>query len=174
MNEYLLGFRPNRSTVDNIFILRQIYEKCYEYNIELHNIFIDFMQAFDSVNRNIIPTCLKKINVPNKLIRLIKMTLQNTTAVVKGNNDFSQNFAINRGVKQGDPLSATLFSIVMDEIIQKLEIRGNISTRLRQICAYADDIVITTRTKQSMVDSLVKLKQQAMKYGLIVNEKKTK
>jgi hypothetical protein len=42
------GFRPNRSTVDNIYIVRQIIEKCYEYNIDIHNIFIDYTHAFDS------------------------------------------------------------------------------------------------------------------------------
>ena len=33
IGNYQMGFRPNRSTVDNIFIVRQIYEKCYEHNI---------------------------------------------------------------------------------------------------------------------------------------------
>src|SRR5215469_18960632 len=44
-------FRRNRSTTDNIFIMRQILEKCYKYNIEMHVMFIDFKQAFDSVDR---------------------------------------------------------------------------------------------------------------------------
>jgi sorting nexin-29 len=45
------GFRRNRSTTDYIFIMRQILEKCFEYKIEMHVQFIDFKQAFDSVNR---------------------------------------------------------------------------------------------------------------------------
>jgi hypothetical protein len=45
------GFRRNRSTTDNIFIMRQILKKCYEYNIEMHVLFIDFKQAFVSVDR---------------------------------------------------------------------------------------------------------------------------
>jgi len=45
------------------------------------------------------------------------------------------------GVRHGDPLSALLFSVVLDSVITNLEIRGNLTTRLKQICAYADDIV---------------------------------
>ena len=41
IREYQMDFRPNRSTIDNIFIIHQIYEKCREYNIELHNVFVD-------------------------------------------------------------------------------------------------------------------------------------
>jgi len=43
------GFRRKWSTMDNIFIMRQILEKRYEYNIEMHELFIDIKQAFYSV-----------------------------------------------------------------------------------------------------------------------------
>ena len=76
--------------------------------------------------------------------------------------------------KQGDPLSATLFSIAMDSILKKIELRGNISTRLRQCTAYADDILITARTAQAMIDTFVKLNNELQKYGLSVNVHKTK
>jgi hypothetical protein len=39
------------------------------------------------------------------------------------------------GVKQGDPLSAALFSVVIDGILKQLELRGNISTHLKQCSA---------------------------------------
>jgi hypothetical protein len=71
--EYQMGFRPNRSTIDNIFMICQIYEKCHEYNIEPHNAFVDFMQAFDLVNRSMIPECLKQYKVPRKLINFVFM-----------------------------------------------------------------------------------------------------
>jgi hypothetical protein len=67
-----------------------------------------------------------------------------------------------------------LFSITMDSILKKMEFRGNISTRLKQCTAYADDILITTRTKQAMTDTFVKLKNESMKYGLVVSVHKTK
>jgi len=174
IGECQTGFRPNRSTIDNIFIIRQIYEKCHEYYIELHNVFVDFMHAFDSVNRSLISECLKQYEVPKKLTNLTQSTLQQTKAKVKINNNMTEKFEITSGVKQGDPLSALLFSIVMDVIITKLEVRGNIFTRLKQISAYADDIVIIGRTKQAMIDMLSKLKNEASKYGLLINENKTK
>jgi len=80
-----MGFRPNWSTIDNIFIVRQIIEKCHEVNIELHNIFIDYTHAFDSVFRAKIIECLNKYEVPSKLIKLIARTLQDTQARVKIN-----------------------------------------------------------------------------------------
>jgi len=77
-------------------------------------------------------------------------------------------------VKQGDTLSANLFSIVTDDILKQLELRGNISTRLKQCSAYAGDILITARTKQTMINTFKKLKNISLQFGLIVNENKTK
>jgi len=64
----------------------------------------------------------------------------------------------------GGPLSATLFSNAMDSILKKMELRGNISTRLKQCTAYADDILITTRTTQAMTDTFIKLKNESLKW----------
>ena len=83
LGNYQSGFRPNRSTVDNIFMIRQIIEMCYEYNVDIHNISIDYMHALDSIKRNKILDSLTQNKVPPKLIRLFKLTLENTTAKVK-------------------------------------------------------------------------------------------
>jgi hypothetical protein len=170
---YQMGFRPNRST-DNIFNMRQIHEKCYEYNIDLYNTFVDFSQAFDTVNKDVIHNSLIKHNVPNKLIKLLKLTLQQTKMKVKVNNSYPEWFETNTGVRQGDPLSALLFSVVLNSVMDNLEVRGNITTRLKQICAYADDIVIVGSTMKILIETYCKLKNEAQKAGLIVNNNKTK
>ena len=54
--------------MDNIFIVRQIIEKCHEFNIELHNIFIVYTHAFDLVFRGKIMEYLNKYEIPSKLI----------------------------------------------------------------------------------------------------------
>jgi hypothetical protein len=52
IGEYQSGFRNNRSTIDKIHIMRLTYKKCTKFNIDLHNLFIDFKQAFDKINRS--------------------------------------------------------------------------------------------------------------------------
>ena len=46
------GFRSNRGTVDMIFVLRQIQEKCREQNVGLYSAFVDLTKAFDTVSRD--------------------------------------------------------------------------------------------------------------------------
>ena len=169
LSEAEAGFRLNISTLDNIFIMRQTFLKCYENNIDLHNIFVDYLQAFDSIKRNKVIDSLNEYNIPSKLIKLMTLTLSGTSAMVKINNELTGKFDAQTEVKQGGPLSATLFSIAMDSMLKKMELRGNISTRLRQRTAYADDILITARTTQAMIDIFVKLKNESLNYGLTVN-----
>ena len=103
--------------MDNIFIMRQILQKCYEYNIEMHVLFIDFKQAFDSVDTQKIIQILQELRISNKLVRLSKMTIQNTEASVKIENLTSKPFLISSGVRQGDPLSATIFNLTLRRLM---------------------------------------------------------
>jgi len=61
--------------------------------------------------------------------------------------------------QKGGPLPATLFSLVIDTILQQMELWGNITARLKQSIAYADDILLTTRTKQYLIDTFLETKR---------------
>jgi hypothetical protein len=112
---------------------------------------VDYIHAFDSVDRNKIIESLIKFEVPDKLIRLKVLTLTHTRASVKIKRDFTEEFIVKCGVKQVDPLSATLFSLVVDTVLKQMELRGNITTCLKQCTAYTDDMLLTTRTEQSPI-----------------------
>jgi len=75
------------------------------------------------------------------------MTLKDTKAVVKINNRKTRTFEFNTGVKQGDGLSTTSFIIALHKVIWEIVQRGTIFNKLSQICAYADDVVLITKTK---------------------------
>ena len=49
-------------------------EKNWEYN-EVHQLFIDFKKAYDSVKREVLYKFLIEFGIPRKLVRLTKMSL---------------------------------------------------------------------------------------------------
>ena len=80
---YQYGFRPGKSTVDQMFTLRQILEKTREFNIDTHHLFIDFKQAYDSIRRNKFLTAVYALGIPAKLVDMCSLTLADTKSLVK-------------------------------------------------------------------------------------------
>ena len=80
VGDHQCGFRRtgNRSTIDQIFCIRQILEKKWEYDGTIHQLFIDFKKAYDSVRREVLNNILTEFGIPKKLVRLIKMCLSET------------------------------------------------------------------------------------------------
>ena len=103
------GFRCNRSTTDLIFCIRQILEKKWEYNEAVHQLFIDFKKAYDSVRREVLYNILIEFGIPMKLVRLIKMCLTETYSKVQVGKHLSHMFPISNGLKQGDALLPSLW-----------------------------------------------------------------
>ena len=64
IGDYQCGFRLNRSTTDHIFCICQILEKKWEYNEAVHQLFIDFKKAYDSVRREVLYNVLIEFGVP--------------------------------------------------------------------------------------------------------------
>ena len=92
------GFRSNRSTVDMIFSLRQLQEKCREQQRPLFVAFIDLTKAFDSVSREGLFHILPLIVCSPKLLNFIKAFHFGTRGTVKFGSDSSEAFDINIGV----------------------------------------------------------------------------
>jgi hypothetical protein len=85
-----------------------------------------------------------------------------------------KSFNINTGLRKGDALSTMLFNLALEGVVRKLDTRGNISTKLAQLYAYADDLVIITRTPNALKEMFLTLEKEARDAGLIVNQSKTK
>jgi sorting nexin-29 len=52
LGDYQCGFRKGRFTTDQIFCLRMILEKACEYKVDIHQLYIDYKQAYDTGGNN--------------------------------------------------------------------------------------------------------------------------
>jgi hypothetical protein len=176
VGEYQCGFRCNRSTTDHLFSIRQIMEKCYEFNVTTHHLFVDFKNAYDSVKRHKLWSALEFFGVPQKLIRLARLTLTNVNCRVRIANDLSDPFDNKDGLRQGDSLAQLFFNVVLEYAIRKsgIETYGTIFHKSSQILAYADDVDIIARNGDQLQQNLLAFENAAQNVGLKINQQKTK
>jgi hypothetical protein len=70
--DHQCGGHRNRSMIDQIFYIRHILEKKWEYIGIVHQLFIDFKKACYSVKKEVLYNILLEFGVPKKIVRLIK------------------------------------------------------------------------------------------------------
>ena len=175
IGHYQAGFQKGKSTIDNIFIMRQIQEKCKKKDIKIHVLLIDFRQAYDKIKRGMIQRALKELKFKQQTMDLVEVTLLNTSAQVGTRGAVSRRISTGLGLKQGDPMSPILFNIVLEHTIResKINTKYNIVQHSYQCLAYADDLIIMAKTKEELKGLSRKLEDKAKIAGLIINEEKT-
>jgi hypothetical protein len=109
-----------RSTTDQIFYIWQILEKKWEYNGTVHQLFTDFKKAYASVKREGLHSILLEFGVPKKLVRLMKMYLNETYSIVCIGKLLSNKFPIQNRLKQADALLPLLFNFALEYVIRKV------------------------------------------------------
>jgi len=88
----------------------------------------------------------------------------------------TEEFAINKGLRQGYALSTQLFNVVLEKVMRHIQINkgGSIYTRTLQILAYADDVNLIGRSTGRLNDAVIQMEEGANEVGLRINEEKTK
>jgi hypothetical protein len=62
----------------------------------------------------------------------------------------------------------------MEAALLKIDLKETISTRTKQLCTYANDVVLIARTQKALKETFVTLQQETEKLGLIINTNETK
>lgn len=170
------GFRPGYSTTDHLQSLEQVIEKYKEFRRPLYIAFIDYSKAFDSISHNSIWNALSSLNTNIKYINILKYIYTNATSRVKLETR-GEKIRIERGVRQGDPLSPKLFIAVLESVFKKLDWKNkglNIGGVYLSHLRFADDIVVLAETPRELEIMIHSLDEESARVGLEMNASKTK
>ncbi len=164
------------SASDQARILWNIIEDADQFDEDLDIVYVDMEKAYDKVEWKALEEVLKETGLPENLINLI-MEL-NTNLKVKIESDFGETRVINveRGIRQGCPLSPIIFCLFIEPLLRWLEIgeEGYIMNGGRvkiPSLAYMDDIVLINKNEKETKKQGKKLEEYSNRYGLKVSDK---
>ena len=176
------GFRAKRSTRHPLFILRRATEYSNMTGNPLHLLFLDWKQAFDSVNHTALMIALKRFGVPEDCLGLISSIYDAPTFEIKGLNGKVAQGEVAAGIRQGCPLSPYLFIMLLTVILKDVDDllrRQGTPTNTWSInhptfdVEYADDTLLIGLTAPQLEQMLRAIETEALCYGMRLNATKT-
>lgn len=172
------GFRRGFSTLDHILTLRAIIEEGRANGKRMYCCFVDFRKAFDTVPRARLMRRMQDLGVPKEIIWGIMALYGSVIGHVRTPEGISDTVHSTIGVKQGCPLSPTLFGMYIDEVSDYIDREGDRGAQLAgtwiPLLLYADDIVLIAESPEGMQKQLDAVHKFAEDSGLSVNLGKTK
>ena len=146
--------------------------------MEAYAIAVDFEKAFDSIDWNYLWEALESFNIPKSFIDMIKLLYNDIESCVKNNGTSTTYFKVNRGVRQGDPIAAYLFTLAIE--LLAINIRHNkkicgikINDAEIKLSMYADDLTGLVVGINSIKELMVIINNFKNVSGLGVNTEKT-
>ncbi|MCO5558477.1 hypothetical protein L7F22_012061 [Adiantum nelumboides] len=149
-------FRQGFSTLDHILTVRALIEerRAQGDRRRLYCCFVDFRKAFDSVPRFRLMQRLQDIGVPEAIRWGIYALYESVTGRVRAPGGLLDAIESTIGVKQGCPMSPTLFGIYIDELSEYVDTYGDARSSLAGVTIplllYADDVVLISDSPEGL------------------------
>lgn len=164
---------------DNINLVRDIIDLANKQDDEAALLFIDQEKAFDRVNHNVLYKILEKFGFGAPFIQWIKVVYSNASTQVNINGFLTDPIPLKSGVRQGCPLSALLYVLVIELLALQLRVNPNIvgfKINGEKIISshYADDAVIKITQNRCFKEVYKDLIEYEKATGAKINLDKTK
>lgn len=155
-----IGFTEKASTFDNVFYLE---DKIRRSDKNFICLFLDLKKAYNNVERTLLYRKLEKYKLPEELIHLIKISLEDNFII---HNE--EKFEIERGLPQGNKIARILFNFFVNDIVEKFFPQDR-----KDIILYADDIVLFTENTMRMQRHIKVVEKYFEENKIEINTKKS-
>ena len=199
LHESQCGFRRGRSTIDVIFVARQLQEECREQYQGLYLAFVDLTKAFYTVNRDLIWNILRKFGCLPTFIAILQQVHTGMCAQVVMAGSQSSGFPVEVGVKQGCVLAPIIFNRLLVAItlvslrdlqssdfvgienrldgglltLRRLQAKTKTSLAMISALLHADDAAYPSLTADGLQHGLDVMSEAYLRAGIIINTTKT-
>jgi hypothetical protein len=161
-------------------VLRTLIESTRAARRPLYTCYVDFKKAYDTIDRDLLWTKLQRIGVHGEFLRSVQALYAEVPMGVQLADGMSDTFNSLLGVKQGCPLSPTLFGLFIDDFQSELEAAAagfhlpTLSGVPVPALFYADDLALVSLDVAGLQAQLDMLQAYCARWGLTVNVAKTK
>ena len=186
LTEEQFGFRRGRGCDDVVHILHMVIEKSLEWGEELWMATLDVEKAFDKVYHDELFEALLGGGVDVLIVSSLRKLYRGMQAYVQlWPGVDSRRLEVQRGVRQGDPLSPVLFNLVITQVLKEVdpiwqrrgygtEVGRDPKGRRLTHVAFADDMTLMARSWTSLKRMVTSLREALRKRGLELHPSKCK
>ncbi len=140
---------PNRTITHNVSLIRDIIFFANTNNIDLAILSLDQEKAFDRIDHEWLQRCIKTFGFGDFFTSCIKLLYTDAQCLLKLNSSLCAPFKFSRGIRQGCPLSGSLYALAIEPLLNHIRLDKSIQGITLPGCqeqtkqsAYADDLDI--------------------------------
>ena len=139
---------------------------------------LDFSKAFDRVDRSYLLKLIKHVGFPPNIYNMIEQLYKDTRSNVLVNSFITRRIQQERGVKQGCPVSALLFILAIEPLLELLRssssLTGIAKGKLKKkIIAYADDVTMLVENEEQLKQAIQTVEDFGKSTQFALNADKT-
>ena len=171
------GFKQKHSPSHAIFVLKSCVEYYTKHGSNILVAFLDCSKAFDTVSHYGIFNKLFERNVPLCFLCIIMYLYLNMKSRCQWRGSYSDYFDVLTGTKQGGVISPRIFTMYMDDLIDRLRKRGvgcHIINLFVACILYADDLCLIAPTRGALQEMLDICQEYCTEFCLSFNVRKSK
>ena len=177
INDEQNGFREGRGCLEHIFTLSSFLRNRRDQLKSTYCAFVDMSFALDNVNFQCLFYKMLQYGISGRIYSLIQKLYESSSSCVLVNGNPTDWFPIEKGVGQGDTVSAALFNLYVNDLVDALNLLNKgilINEKSVSVLLYADDIVPVSHSENGLQCLLDALKDWCSKWGFKVNYTKSK